>query len=187
MVIEIHARVVDGQLLKWLVAAGVSWLEQHKQKINNMNVFPVPDGDTGTNMLMTIRKAYQAIASMDEKHIGIVAEQIARGALTGARGNSGTILSMLLRGFSQELKGKSEMDAVTFANACQRAVDYAYETVRSVMEPVEGTILTVAREAAAALKERATAETNLRVLLTEMVAAAYVSLENTPNLLPKLK
>jgi DAK2 domain fusion protein YloV len=187
MVIEIHARVVDGQLLKWLVAAGVSWLETHKQKINNMNVFPVPDGDTGTNMLMTIRKAYQAIATMDEKHIGIVAEQIARGALTGARGNSGTILSMLLRGFSQELKGKSEMDAVTFANACQRAVDYAYETVRSVMEPVEGTILTVAREAAAALKERATAETNLRVLLTDMVSAAYVSLENTPNLLPKLK
>jgi uncharacterized protein len=187
MVIEIHARVVDGQLLKWLVAAGVSWLEQHKQKINNMNVFPVPDGDTGTNMLMTIRKAYQAIALVDEKNIGLVAEQIARGALTGARGNSGTILSMLLRGFSQELKGKSEMDAITFANACQRAVDYAYETVRSVMEPVEGTILTVAREAAAALKERATAETNLRVLLTDMVAAAYVSLENTPNLLPKLK
>jgi uncharacterized protein len=187
MVIEIHARVVDGQLLKWLVAAGVSWLEQHKQKINNMNVFPVPDGDTGTNMLMTIRKAYQAIALLDEKNIGLVAEQIARGALTGARGNSGTILSMLLRGFSQELKGKSEMDAVTFANACQRAVDYAYETVRSVMEPVEGTILTVAREAAAALKEHATSETNLRVLLTDMVAAAYVSLENTPNLLPKLK
>jgi uncharacterized protein len=187
MVIEIHARVVDGQLLKWLVAAGVSWLEQHKQKINNMNVFPVPDGDTGTNMLMTIRKAYQAIALLDEKNIGLVAEQIARGALTGARGNSGTILSMLLRGFSQELKGKSEMDAVTFANACQRAVDYAYETVRSVMEPVEGTILTVAREAAASLKERATSETNLRILLTDMVAAAYVSLENTPNLLPKLK
>ncbi|MGJ3237541.1 MAG: DAK2 domain-containing protein [Anaerolineae bacterium] len=187
MVIEVKQSVVDGRLLKWMLAAGVSWLEHHKAKINNMNVFPVPDGDTGTNMVLTIRKAYQQIAHTEEHHIGAIAEQIARGALTGARGNSGTILSMLLRGFSQSLKGKKEMDAETFALACQNAVDYAYETVRSVMEPVEGTILTVAREAAAAIRERARTETDLKVLLQELIDAAYQSLENTPNLLPKLK
>src|SRR5690606_24287132 len=147
----------------------------------------VPDGDTGTNMVLTIRKAYQQIANTEDHHIGPIAEQIARGALTGARGKSGTILSMLLRGFSQALKGKKEMDAKTFALACQSAVDYAYETVSSVMEPVEGTILTVAREAAAAIRDRAHSETDLKVLLQELIEAAYKSLENTPNLLPKLK
>ena len=187
MVVEMKQSVVDGRLLKWMLAAGASWLEHHKAKINNMNVFPVPDGDTGTNMVLTIRKAYQQIAKAEDAHIGLIAEQIARGALTGARGNSGTILSMLLRGFSQALKDKKEMDAKTFALACQSAVDYAYETVRSVMEPVEGTILTVAREAAEAIRERAHSESDLKVLLQELIDAAYKSLENTPNLLPKLK
>lgn len=187
MVVEVKQSVVDGRLLKWLLAAGASWLEHHKAKINNMNVFPVPDGDTGTNMVLTIRKAYQQIAKSEDHHIGLIAEQIARGALTGARGNSGTILSMLLRGFSQALKDKQEMDAETFALACQSAVDYAYDTVRSVMDPVEGTILTVAREAAEAIRDRAHSESDLKVLLAELIEAAYKSLENTPNLLPKLK
>lgn len=187
MDVEIKQSIVDGQMLKWMLAAGVSWLEYHKEQVNNMNVFPVPDGDTGTNMLLTIRKSYQQIADNDDKHLGRVMGQVARGALTGARGNSGTILSMLLRGFSQELKDKSEMDAEAFVQACQNAVDYAYETVRSVMEPVEGTILTVARESAEAIRGREQAESSLRVLLTELIDAAYVSLENTPNLLPKLK
>ncbi|MCA9916232.1 MAG: DAK2 domain-containing protein, partial [Anaerolineae bacterium] len=155
MVVELQTNLVDGHLLKWMMAAGVSWLEHHKQQINNMNVFPVPDGDTGTNMVLTIRKAYQLIADMDEDHVGIVSEQIARGALTGARGNSGTILSMLLRGFAQELRGKEVMDKAAFIEALQNAVEYAYSTVRSVMEPVEGTILTVARESVEAVKERA--------------------------------
>ena len=172
MVVEAKQSVIDGLHLKWMMAAGASWLEHHKAKVNNMNVFPVPDGDTGTNMVLTIRKACQQVAAMDEKHIGIVAEQIARGALTGARGNSGTILSMLLRGFSQALKDKKEMDAPTFALACQSAVDYAYETVSSVMEPVEGTILTVARESAAAIQDRATQETQLRGLLQELIYPA---------------
>lgn len=187
MVAELKQSVIDGHMLKWMMAAGVSWLEHHKHQINEMNVFPVPDGDTGTNMLLTARKAYQQVANSDEDHIGTIASQIARGALTGARGNSGTILSMLFRGFSQELEGKDEMDAITFTKACQRAVDYAYETVESVMEPVEGTILTVARESAAAIRDRAKSETSLKTLLEELIAAAYKSLENTPNLLPKLK
>lgn len=187
MVAEIKQSVIDGRLLKWMLAAGVSWLEHHKAKINNMNVFPVPDGDTGTNMVLTIRKAYQQIANTEDLHIGTISEQIARGALTGARGNSGTILSMLLRGFSHALKDKKEMDAQTFALACQSAVDYAYETVESVMKPVEGTILTVAREAAEAIKDLPKTETDLKVMLKALIDAAYKSLENTPNLLPKLK
>jgi fatty acid kinase len=187
MDVEVKHKAVDGQMLKWMLAAGVSWLEYHKNQVNEMNVFPVPDGDTGTNMVLTIRKAYQQIADNDDKHIGNVMEQVARGALIGARGNSGTILSMLLRGFSQELKDKPIMDAQAFVHACQNAVDYAYETVSSVMEPVEGTILTVARESAQAIKDRAQAETSLHILLTELIDAAYVSLENTPNLLPMLK
>lgn len=187
MDVEIKQHIVDGQTLKWVLAAGVSWLEYHKNQVNDMNVFPVPDGDTGTNMLLTIRKAHQQIADNDDKHIGKVMEQFARGALIGARGNSGTILSMLLRGFAHELKDKPVMDAQSFASACQSAVRYAYDTVGSVMEPVEGTILTVARESAEAIKDRAQAETSIRVLLTELIDAAYVSLENTPNLLPMLK
>lgn len=187
MVIKAKQQVVDGRLLKWMLAAGVSWLEHHKAKINNMNVFPVPDGDTGTNMVLTIRKAYQQIASVEDLHIGKMSEQIARGALTGARGNSGTILSMLLRGFSQALKDKKEMDAESFALACQSAVDYAYTTVESVMKPVEGTILTVARESAAAIQDLPKTETDLKVVLSQLIDAAYTSLENTPNLLPKLK
>jgi len=187
MVVELKTNLVDGHLLKWMMAAGVAWLEHHKQQINNMNVFPVPDGDTGTNMVLTIRKAYQLIADMDEAHVGIVSEQIARGALTGARGNSGTILSMLLRGFAQELRGKDVMDKTAFIEALQNSVECAYNTVRSVMEPVEGTILTVARESVEAVKERARDESSMRVLLRDLVAAARHSLDNTPNLLPKLK
>jgi uncharacterized protein len=187
MVVELRSDTVDGKLLTWMMAAAVQWLDHHKQQVNNMNVFPVPDGDTGTNMLLTIRKAYQQVAHLDEYHAGIVFEKIARGALTGARGNSGTILSMLLRGFAQAIKDKEVLDAHAFVQGCQNAVDYAYETVRSVMEPVEGTILTVARESAAALKECAKGESNLKVLLSDMIDAAYKSLENTPNLLPKLK
>jgi uncharacterized protein len=187
MLLEVRPDVVDGKLLKWMIAASVHWLEHHKQQVNNMNVFPVPDGDTGTNMLLTIRKAYQQVANSEESHAGIVFEKVARGALTGARGNSGTILSMLLRGFSQAVKDKEVLDATAFVQGCQGAVTYAYDTVRSVMEPVEGTILTVARESVDALKACSEGETDLRVLLTKMIAAAYKSLENTPNLLPKLK
>lgn len=187
MVAEFRANVVDGRLLKYMMAAGVAWLETHKTRVNDMNVFPVPDGDTGTNMLLTIHNAYKQIEALDEDHVGIVSQKIARGALTGARGNSGTILSMLLRGFAQALQDKAVMDAQAFVEACQGAVDYAYATVSSVMEPVEGTILTVAREAVAVLRERAEHESNMKVLLSEMIAAAHHSLERTPEKLPLLK
>ena len=187
MVIEVRHQLCDGHLLKWMFAAGVSWLEHHRDQVNNMNVFPVPDGDTGTNMTLTVQKAYERIAKIDEQHIGIISEQIAKGALMGARGNSGTILSMLLRGFAAGLSGREVMDAEAFAYACHSAVKYAYDTVSSVMQPVEGTILTVAREASAAVQEHARTERDLSTLLGQMIVAARQSLERTPDLLPKLK
>lgn len=187
MVVEAQTRICDGHKLKWLMAAGVAWLEHHKDQVNNMNVFPVPDGDTGTNMLMTIQKAYQQVENSNESHIGVVSDQIARGALRGSRGNSGTILSYLFRGFANGLNGKEIMDAAAFAQAVQSSVDYAYETVSSVMEPVEGTILTVAREANDAVQDIVQHENDLKVILDHMIEYAYKSLDNTPNLLPKLK
>lgn len=187
MMITVRSDVVDGHILKWLLAAGVSWLEYHKEQVNNMNVFPVPDGDTGENMLATVRQAYKQIASDEEEHVGKLFSKIARGALLGARGNSGTILSMLFAGFSQAVEGVDQLDANGFAKAVQHAVEHTYREVRKGMEPVEGTILTVARESAEAIQERALYETDLKVLLSDMIAAARRSLENTPNLLPKLK
>lgn len=187
MVVETRYDVLDGHLLKWVLAAGMSWLEHNKELINSMNVFPVPDGDTGTNMLLTVQKAYEQVAEMDESHIGIVGEAMARGALMGARGNSGTILSMLFRGFSHGLRAQEIMNASHLAAAMQSAVDYAYSTVSTVMKPVEGTILTVAREITTEAITRAREEANLKAILDSMIDAGRKSLENTPNLLPLLK
>lgn len=187
MMVNLRSNVVDGQLLKWLFAAGAAWLEHHKQQVNNMNVFPVPDGDTGENMLATIRMACKQVADAHDEHIGIVMNKIAHGALRGARGNSGTILSMLLAGFAKAVQEVEQLDARTFAHAMNDAVEHTYREVRKGMDPVEGTILTVARESAEALVDRAHTEDNLNILLTEMIVAARQSLENTPNLLPKLK
>lgn len=184
MAINIEQNVCDGHLLKWLVAAGLSWLEHNREKVDQLNVFPVPDGDTGKNMLLTMRGAYEEIARLDEPHVGIVGAGIARGALMGARGNSGVILSQLWKGFSQSIKGYEVFDSLIFARACQSAVDAAY---KSVVSPVEGTILTVSREATEAVIEYADREKELRVLLEIMVDAANRSLRKTPELLPVLK
>ena len=184
MAVNIDQQVCDGHLLKWLLAAGLAWLEENQEVVNRLNVFPVPDGDTGKNMLLTMRRAYQEITAMDEQHVGIVAEAIAQGALMGARGNSGVILSQLWRGFAQPLRGHEFFDAPLFARACESAVDMAY---RSVIHPVEGTILTVAREATEAVAARADQERDLLELLEEMLKAARRSLQNTPDLLPVLK
>ena len=187
MVVDVKREVCDGQLLKWMFSAGVAWLESNCDQVNHMNVFPVPDGDTGTNMLLTIQKAQEQASTSQSKHIGEISDLIARGALRGARGNSGTILAMLLRGFADGLQGLEEMDAAAFARACQNASDYAYTTVRKVMDPVEGTILTVAREAAAAVSQAATDHRELRPVLETLVTAARESLDRTPEMLPVLK
>jgi len=179
--------VCDGHMLKWLVAAGTAWLQQHHKQINEMNVFPVPDGDTGTNMLLTMQKAYEEIAREDEYHAGKVADRMAQGALRGARGNSGTILSMLLRGFANSVREHELINTTAFAKAMQDASDYAYTTVRKVMEPVEGTILTVSRESAEALTAFNGDADDLNEMMRVLVKAAKESVQRTPELLPKLR
>lgn len=179
------ARICDGLLFTICIRAALMWLEQHRDAVNAMNVFPVPDGDTGTNMWHTLQSAAAAIQPLDTRHIGQVSDALARGALRGARGNSGTILSMLLRGFANGLSGVEVMDAEAFLRACQSAVDYAYETVRAVMPPVEGTILTVAHAAAQRISKHADLE--LYDLYAAFVREARQALMTTPDLLPVLR
>jgi DAK2 domain fusion protein YloV len=179
------ARVCDGLLFAVCMRAALAWLEQHRDAINAMNVFPVPDGDTGTNMWHTLHSACSAIQSLDTRHIGEVSDALARGALRGARGNSGTIFSMLLRGFANGLRGVDVMDSAAFMRACRAAVEYAYDTVRAVMSPVEGTILTVAHQAAQNLSD--CADLDLYQVYTLFVAEARAALMKTPDLLPTLR
>lgn len=184
MVASANLVACDGHLLKRLTEAGLVWLESNQEKVNQLNVFPVPDGDTGTNMYLTMRKAYDEIAQMDDAHVGNVSGAIARGALMGARGNSGVILSQWWRGFAHALQAQPVFDARLFAQACKTAVETAY---KGVVRPVEGTMLTVSRQAMEAVAERAEIEPNLQTLFETKVEAAYVSLRGTPELLPVLK
>lgn len=174
----------DGFYLKQLALAGLAWLETNQEKVNQLNVFPVPDGDTGTNMFLTMRKACEPLSALDEAHVGKVCKAIAGGALLGARGNSGVILSQWWRGFAEALENHSEFDAEIFAHACRNAVERAY---KAVVKPVEGTILTVTRQAMEAVVEKARSETDLQALFEVKVEAAYTSLQRTPDLLPVLK
>ncbi len=182
MTIEIDQTICNGYLMKSLVAAGLAWLEHNRERVNQMNVFPVPDGDTGTNMVLTMQKGYESIAHIDEPSIGVVSKQLARGTLRGARGNSGVILSQLLAGFATVLDGSDEMDVHLFVQACQRGAEIAYQAVQ---EPVEGTILTVAREAAETLRDDA--GDDLMSAFETLLTAARASLARTPDLLPELK
>lgn len=186
MSVNVENRVCNGHRLKWLVAAGLAWLEQNHQKVDQLNVFPVPDGDTGKNMMLTMRSAYQEISGMDEGEVGIVGDAIAHGALMGARGNSGVILSQLWQGFAEVIRTQDVFDAPLFLRALENAVQLGY---RSVTNPVEGTILTVAREATEAVVRHAeaTGELDMRNLLAVMVDAAQESLLRTPEHLPILK
>lgn len=174
----------DGHLLKRMAEAGLVWLESNQEKVNQLNVFPVPDGDTGTNMYLTMRKAYDEIAQLEDGHVGNISGAIARGALMGARGNSGVILSQWWRGFAQALQEYPVFDSRLFAQACKNAVEMAY---KGVVKPVEGTMLTVSRQAMEAVTERAQVEDNLQSLFEAKVEAAYASLRQTPELLPVLK
>lgn len=175
---------VDGYLLKQLALAGLNWLDTNQEKVNQLNVFPVPDGDTGTNMFLTMRKACEPLVSLDEGHAGKVCKMIAAGALLGARGNSGVILSQWWRGFAEALENHAQFDSVIFAVACQNAVERAY---KAVVKPVEGTILTVTRQAMEAVVEKARTEADLNRLIDVKVDAAYNALKHTPDLLPVLK
>lgn len=174
----------DGLALKELVEAGLTWLRTNQQTVNALNVFPVPDGDTGTNMLLTMTAAYNEISNLGHHHAGQMAAAVAQGALMGARGNSGVILSQLWRGFARALHGKEVIDAPTLAAAFAEARDTAY---KGVVRPVEGTILTVAKDVAAEA-ERAAQETSDPVeVLRRCVRAADESVQRTPEFLPVLK
>jgi uncharacterized protein len=175
---------LDGQGLKQLVEAGMTWLRTNQSNINALNVFPVPDGDTGTNMLLTMQAAYAEIARSGETNVGKMAHSVAQGALMGARGNSGVILSQIWRGFARGLDSQNTMDCTALSHALAEARNTAY---KGVVRPVEGTILTVAKDVASAA-EKITAESNDMVAALEyIVEAADRSVKHTPELLPILK
>ncbi len=173
----------DGALLRHLMAAALFWLEQHVEQINALNVFPVPDGDTGTNMLLTLRAAYAAAAHETSAEIGVVAAKLAYGALHGSRGNSGTVLSQLLNGIAGVLRGKTHLDAALMAHAFEAATQAAYATFP---KPVEGTILTVARAVSEAVVKSATQTADLKQLFLDGLASGRDALARTPQLLPIL-
>ena len=174
---------IDGVGLKRALENAAADFPRHINSINQMNVFPVPDGDTGTNMYHTLGRAWQEIADMDSA-AGQIAQGFAYGALMGARGNSGTILSQLLKGFADAVADAETIDAALLSRACQSAVKLAYA---AVMSPVEGTILTVAREAAESLETQDLEAMAIDEALRILIGAAEASLRQTPNLLPILR
>lgn len=175
---------IDAKTLQKMFLAGAKNLEAKKEWINELNVFPVPDGDTGTNMTLTIMSAAREVGSLENPTMESLAKAISSGSLRGARGNSGVILSQLFRGFTKEIKDVNEIDAVILANAMQRAVETAY---KAVMKPKEGTILTVAKGAADKTSELVRTTSDLSVILEQVVKHADYVLSQTPEMLPVLK
>jgi DAK2 domain fusion protein YloV len=179
-----QASTLDGQDLKKAFLAGYAWLERHKEAINALNVYPVPDGDTGKNMTLTMAAAVRELGDTKDASASAVARDLARGALMGARGNSGSILSQILGGFSAAIAEKSSISPVDFANGLRQGAKAAYLCVE---KPVEGTILTVSREASDAAMESAERGSNFVQLLDDTVRAGRASVARTPDLLDKLK
>lgn len=176
---------IDGLALRKLANAGLTWLRANQQVVNALNVFPVPDGDTGTNMVLTLQSAVDEISTIGDRSIARVSHALAQGALMGARGNSGVILSQLWRGFARALDDKDIMDASCLAAALRESQVTAY---KGVVKPVEGTILTVSKDVATAAEKAVEAGTDSAFdLLKIVVEAADVSVQNTPELLPVLK
>ncbi len=175
---------IDGQGLKDLIEAAMTWVKTNQQTINALNVFPVPDGDTGTNMLLTMQAAYSEIANSGEKNIGKMAHSIAQGALMGARGNSGVILSQIWRGFARGLDNLDTMDVEAFARALEESRATAY---KGVVRPVEGTILTVIKDVSIKARKASLETDDLYSMLETIVDSADESVQHTPELLPILK
>ncbi len=175
---------IDGSQLKDMFIAGSKWLKVHMAHINALNVFPVPDGDTGTNMFLTLQAALKNIQPYAGSHAGDLAALASQGALMGARGNSGVILSQILDGFSEGLAGKAAFSTPDFAVALQKASNKAY---KAVIDPVEGTILTVIKETARTGQQIAKKRPRAGDFLSEVVETAQLTLSLTPELLPVLK
>lgn len=175
---------INGQVLKKLVEASLTWLRTNQQTVNALNVFPVPDGDTGTNMVLTMQSAYNEIDDLAYRGVGQMAAAVSQGALMGARGNSGVILSQLWRGFARALHNHEILDGSSLVKAFAEARDTAY---KGVVRPVEGTILTVAKDIAAAAEEALKETSDPYEILARIVPAADASVMRTPELLPVLK
>lgn len=175
---------IDAALLKKMFLAGAKNLEINKEWINDLNVFPVPDGDTGTNMTLTILSAAKEVSALETPTMESLAKSISSGSLRGARGNSGVILSQLFRGFTKEIKKVTEIDTVTLAAAMVRATETAY---KAVMKPKEGTILTVAKGMSDKASELAQTDMELEEMMQAVIAYGDEVLSKTPDMLPVLK
>ncbi|MGI6110276.1 MAG: DAK2 domain-containing protein [Eubacteriaceae bacterium] len=177
-------QTIDGKELKKMFEFGAKNLELNKKTVDELNVFPVPDGDTGTNMSLTFKNAVAEMNKLDHDTLHGVAKTASSGALIGARGNSGVILSQLLRGFAASMKGKEKLEIADMADAFKSASDAAY---KAVMKPTEGTILTVARKMGEFAAENADKYTDTEVFLNDVLKAGNKALQETPELLPVLK
>lgn len=183
-IVKVDVKSLKAEKFKDMVILGRQRLDEHTEYVNSLNVFPVPDGDTGTNMNLSFTSGANAVKDLDSDHMGKSAQALAKGLLMGARGNSGVILSQLFRGFSKALEDKEEVNAKDLAQAFQAGVDTAYS---AVMKPVEGTILTVARQSAKAGLNKSDETDDVIVIMETVLKAAKKSLKKTPDLLPILK
>ena len=177
-------KTINVDILAKMFLAGAQNIEAKKDYINELNVFPVPDGDTGTNMSMTIMSAAKEVTALNKPAMKDLAKAISSGSLRGARGNSGVILSQLLRGFTKAIKEEKEIDVLALAAACQRARDTAY---KAVMKPKEGTILTVAKGVSDKAAEVAEETEDIEEALLKIIEHAELVLSKTPEMLPVLK
>lgn len=175
---------IDGKLFADMIVQGSDSLSNNADFVDSLNVFPVPDGDTGTNMNLSMSSGAGEVKTQNSAHIGEVGKVFSKGLLMGARGNSGVILSQLFRGFSKSIENENEIDAIQFAKAFQAGVNTAY---KAVMKPVEGTILTVAREAGEAAVTSAETTDDIITVMEAVIESGQVALDNTPNQLPVLK
>ncbi|MFC1933779.1 DAK2 domain-containing protein [Chloroflexota bacterium] len=175
---------INGKELREMLATATSWLEKSASDVDALNVFPVPDGDTGTNMLLTMRSSIEEAYQATDSSASVVAQALAKGALMGARGNSGVILSQIWRGLAQGLQEKKSFTGSDLANALQQASAMAY---KGISNPVEGTILTVIKDTAAAAQAQASGNGDLISVMEAAVSAANESVANTPTLLPVLR
>ena len=174
----------DGRLFKEALLGSLAWLTLNRDEVDALNVFPVPDGDTGTNMLLTLQSAVEDIRELDDPDLSVMARRASHGALMGARGNSGVILSQILRGFCVGIGSRRAVDAAGLAGAFREGAEVAYQ---AVIKPTEGTMLTVAREAAAGAEARAAESSDLTQVVRAACEAAAAAVERTPEQLPILK
>ena len=177
-------KYINGIMLKQMIISGANNLFNCYPEVDALNVFPVPDGDTGTNMNLTMSSGSKEIQNRTDEGVYDIAKSFSRGLLMGARGNSGVILSQIFRGFAQSLEGKEKIYAIDLADALVRGKEVAY---KAVMKPVEGTILTVIRESSDALRDKVTDKMEIEKAMSILIEEAKASLERTPELLPVLK